>query len=269
MINIPQINTEPKTLEEAIEVIKQAAAIIAELIKLAAGLQEQLNLNSKNSSLAPSRDLKKKASAKKKSGRKQGGQPGHKGAKRELVAPESVSQIIDCHPKTECEGGGQIKLDRVERRQVFEIPVMRYEVQEYRLPKGHCTCCGRRHSGVQPKGISRKGFGPRVQAMQSLLSGKYRLSKRQVQAYFKDIYQMPMSVGSVSNGEGTVSEALKEIHTEVKENVQKAKVVNVDETGLKQRNKNGWAWLACTPEPSFFLLSHSRGRKVAKELIGN
>ena len=80
---------------------------------------------------------------------------------------------------------------------------------------------------------------------------------------------MPMSVGSVSNGEGTVSEALKEIHTEVKESVQKAKVVNVDETGLKPRNKNGWAWLACTPEPSFFLLSHSRGRKVAKELIGN
>ena len=96
MINIPQINTAPKTFEEAIEVIKQAAAIIAELIKLAAGLQEQLNLTSKNSSLAPSRDLKKKASAKKKSGRKQGGQPGHKGAKRERVAPEFVSQLIDC-----------------------------------------------------------------------------------------------------------------------------------------------------------------------------
>ena len=65
MINIPQINTAPKTFEEAIEVIKQAAAIIAELIKLAAGLQEQLNLTSKNSSLAPSRDLKKESAHKK------------------------------------------------------------------------------------------------------------------------------------------------------------------------------------------------------------
>jgi len=51
-IDITQTNT--KILKEAIEVIGPTAAIIIELTKENAALREQLDLNSKNSSLPPS-----------------------------------------------------------------------------------------------------------------------------------------------------------------------------------------------------------------------
>ena len=51
-IDITQTNTQ--TLEEAIEVTGPTVAIIVELTKKNAALQEQLDLNSKNSSLPPS-----------------------------------------------------------------------------------------------------------------------------------------------------------------------------------------------------------------------
>jgi transposase len=51
-------------------------------------LREQLNNNSNNSSLPPSRDIKKKKKIKAKSGRKQGGQPGHKAHQRIILPSE-------------------------------------------------------------------------------------------------------------------------------------------------------------------------------------
>ncbi|KGP63836.1 hypothetical protein EP47_12475 [Legionella norrlandica] len=74
MTNVSKINLAPKTLGEAIETIGHLAKIIVELkeenLQLKeenrqlreenAWLKEQLNTNSKNSSLPPSRDLKKK-----------------------------------------------------------------------------------------------------------------------------------------------------------------------------------------------------------------
>jgi transposase len=43
----------------------------------------------------------------------------------------------------------------------------------------------------------------------------------------------------------------------------------MDETGYKENYKSGWAWLMSTPRCSYFLLHKSRGKKVAKELIGD
>ena len=52
-VDLSKINLNFETVEEARVVVMQLVAIIKEL-------QEQLNTNSKNSSLPPSRDLKKK-----------------------------------------------------------------------------------------------------------------------------------------------------------------------------------------------------------------
>lgn len=88
MTDLSKINLTPKTLEEAIETIGHLAKIIIELQEENkqlreenTRLKEQLNTNSKNSSLPPSRDLKKKKQDKPKSGCPRGGQPGHKGTK--------------------------------------------------------------------------------------------------------------------------------------------------------------------------------------------
>lgn len=111
-------------------------------------LKEQLNNNSSNSSLPPSRDIKKKKKIKARSGRKQGGQPGHKAHQRIIIPSEQASEIIDCKPVTICNCGGSIKLTgKTHRHQVFEIPIPKYDVIEYRIYKGCCDSCRQNHEG--------------------------------------------------------------------------------------------------------------------------
>ena len=190
MTDLSQVNLTPKNLEEALETISHLAQIIIELKEEMTQLKEentrlkeQLNTNSKNSSLPPSRDLKKKKQNKPKSGRQRGGQPGHKGHQRALVPIEKVTSVIVCPPQRHCDCGKELKvLDQFERHQVFELPTPCYEVIEYQLQTGCCGTCRRHYQASLPTGVSRKGFGPRAQAMVSLLTSKYRLSKRLVHA---------------------------------------------------------------------------------------
>src|SRR3954449_10352903 len=63
-------------------------------------LEARLKLNSTNSSKPPSSDpigMKRKPPAP-PSGRKRGGQPGHRKADRALVPPEKVRETFDCKP---------------------------------------------------------------------------------------------------------------------------------------------------------------------------
>lgn len=277
MTDISKINVPPKTLEDAIETLGHLAKMVIELKEENAQLKEenvrlkeQLNTNSKNSSLPPSRDLKKKKQNKPKSGRQRGGQPGHKGSQRALIPIEQVNSVIVCPPQSNCVCGKELELDKqYERHQVFELPKPTYEVIEYQIQTGCCKSCRRRYQGNLPQGASRKGFGPRAQAMVSLLTSKYRLSKRLVHAWFSDMYQMPICLGSVSNIEHTVSQSLQQAHDEIKAQVQTSKVIHLDETGHKECYQNGWAWIMSAHNATYFKLQRSRGRKIAKELIGD
>lgn len=101
------------------------------------------------------------------------------------------------------------------------------------------------------------------------MTSKYRLSKRQAQQFLRDCFGMPVSLGSVSNVENTVTQSLEKVHDELKSAVQSAPILHLDETGYRQKNQNGWAWLAVSPAVSLFILRDSRGRKIARELVGH
>jgi transposase len=105
--------------------------------------------------------------------------------------------------------------------------------------------------------------------MVSLLTSKYRLSKRLVPAWFSDVYQMPVCLGSVSNIEHRVSQSLQQAHEAIKAEVHTSKVIHLDETGHKECYQNGWAWIMSTQHATYFKLERSRGRRIAKELIGD
>src|SRR5436309_13980678 len=73
---------------------------VAELETRVGDLEGRLKLNSTNSSKPPSSDpigLKRKPPAP-PSGKKRGGQPGHRKARRTLVPPEKVRETFVCKP---------------------------------------------------------------------------------------------------------------------------------------------------------------------------
>lgn len=258
-VSIVSINAKPKTLEEATEIIAQLIKSLRDLQEEMELLREKLNNNSNNSSLPPSQDRKKKKKSKAKSGRSRGGQPGHPAWQRKIVPPEEVDAIVDCKPLETCDCGGAVVLkDRMKIHQVFDIPVVRYEVTEYRIYQGCCDQCGQKWEGKLPEGISFKGFGARAHAMASLLTSKYRLSKRLVMSWFKSVSSADLLRQRI---EHTVSQSIQVAHEEVLPAVKAATVVHVDETGHKENYQNGWAWIASAADYTYFGLSRSRGKK--------
>ena len=82
-------------------------------------------------------------------------------------------------------------------------------------------------------GVPRRRFGPRLTAVVALLSGRYRLSRREVQQVLVDLWDVKLSLGAVLRQERAQSAALAPVVAEVRAAVQQAAVVNLDETGWR------------------------------------
>lgn len=263
-------NTRPETLEDSWAVISELKNVISKLTEEIARLKEQLNTNSKNSSMPPSKDLKKKKTKiQKSSARKRGGQSGHPGHTRKLFESTKADEIIKCAPQEICECGGKVaNIVLSARKQVLELPQAKYLLHEYQIYSGRCECCKKMINGKLPEGVGNRWFGPKAHGLMSLLRSKYRISLRQVKQLMQDLYGMPISLGSISNAEARVSEAIKSAHEEVSTSLQAINLpINIDETGFKQCNSSGWAWVLANKICTYFHLSNSRGKKIAKHLL--
>ena len=101
---ISQLRDEIQRLLQEIAASQQMNADLqkanADLQKEVAALKEKLNTNSNNSSLPPALDPKRPKRPRRGSGRKSGGQPGHRGHSRKLFSPEQVQENVDLYPQT-------------------------------------------------------------------------------------------------------------------------------------------------------------------------
>src|SRR5580658_782344 len=102
--------------------------LVAKLMARVLELEARLGQNSSNSNQPPSKDTPEQKRDRDKSppsGRKRGGQPGHKPQQREMLPPEQVSRIED-HPPHECGQCGSSLLVVADpdplRHQVIDLP---------------------------------------------------------------------------------------------------------------------------------------------------
>lgn len=238
-------------------------------------LEERLRTDSHNSSKPPSSDLPSNRQARRpeekpRGERKPGGQPGHEGKSRPLVPPEEVAQFVDCRPPSHCECGGSVALSGLEpgRHQVWNLPPQKAQVTQYRLWAGECTDCGRSYTGALPPGVPLGMLGPRAMAIVALFSGKFHLSKRNIEEILEDLFGLPLGLGTISNTEARVEAALRGPVEEAKAFLQAQAVVHMDETGWSQGGEKRWMWTALSAAVAIFAIRASRGAKVVAELLG-
>src|ERR687885_283099 len=103
-----------------------------------------------------------------------------------------------------------------------------------------CPSCGKRTRADLPPGVPRRPFGARLTAVIALLSGRYRLSRREVRQLLRDLWQVRVSLGAVVRQEQTQSAALAPVVEEARSAVQQADVVNIDETGWREDKRRAW-----------------------------
>ena len=256
-----------RRIAELMALVERLTARVVELEAQVA----RLSRNSTNSSKPPSSDPPGVDRASQKpSGRKRGGQPGHKPSSRKLLPPDKVDVVVPLIPKTCDQCGADLHGHDPEphRHQVIEVPPITPLVTEYQKHALGCDECGAVTRAELPIGVPMGSFGPRLSAMLAILTAKYRLSKRSVRELLGDFLGVELSLGSVANVEQQVSAALEVPVVEAREYVRQADAVNADETSWRENKKKAWLWVAATSLVTVFVIARSRGAAVAKDLLG-
>ena len=255
--------------EERAYVQKLEGTIISlqKIIKIQADkiieLERRLGMNSTNSSKPPSSDGLNKPNPKslrKPSGKKPGGQKGHKGAT--LSLPHDPDRVIECRP-SECAGcpnNGICKECVKEKRYLVDIKISTV-VHEY--DQIECVCVHNDNKpvcGTFPQNITgTKQYGSTVKALIVALSADCTVSVNRVHSLLTTMTGLPISTGFVQNTIASFAQKLDPSIAAIKEALVVAPVLHADETGVRVNKKLAWLHSASNSLYTYQTVSEKRG----------
>jgi transposase len=157
--------------------------------------------------------------------------------------------------------------------QVTELPPLPpvsvwAHVTEHRVHRVRCAVCGHATHAVLPGNVPVGAFGPRRTATVGLLSGRYRLSRREGADLCGTLLNAPLSVGGVDGLCQATSLSLAEPVTTAQASVEHAERANADETSWRQRGRTRWLWAVVTPLVTVCRVATGRGGDAARALLG-
>ena len=274
--------------EACVQFIVDLAAGVQGLEERLSRLEAQARQDSRTSSKPPSMDppktrAQRRAEARAKAKelmrregeqRKAGGQPGHRGAGRELRPEDQVDEIVDHYPEA-CGGCGRRFDDaqrrpaaRFGRRQVVELPPINVSLVEHRTHQLRCRRCRARTGALLPEGIGGSVFGSRLQAAVVTLTARHRVSRRGITELARDLFGVSLSTGAVDAICQRASAALAGPHLQLEDWVLDQPAVHVDETGWRTRGEGCALWTATTPTAAFLQIAEHCNREQFDALIG-
>jgi transposase len=261
----------------------QKDALIVDLYQLVQSLSSQLQamqqritelerhpqLNSKNSSKPPSSDGLAKPAPKSlriPGQRPNGGQSGHSG--KTLMQSAQPDVLIQHTGPAYCTVCHSARLQHVviDRRQVFDLPVLRAQVTEHQLIRSECTC-GAVHVGAFPAGIHAPAqYGPGVKALVVHLNQQHFVPLQRTCALMGDVFGLALSQASVLAFTEQAAERLTATVAAIGQAVQAAPIVHADESGI--RLLGHLEWLHCVVTPTLTYLAHhpKRGAQAFEAL---
>jgi transposase len=101
----------------------------------------------------------------------------------------------------------------------------------------------------------------------AILSSKFRLSRRELPKVLADFFGLSISVGSIQKLCERSSDVMTGPVEQIAAVVQRAPVVNADETSFPHRAKKNWLWVATCPTATLFRLHRRRGAEGLATLM--
>src|SRR3954447_2690399 len=257
--------------EELIALVAAQAGEIAALKARIAELERRLGLNSSNSSKPPSSDgLTKSArvsSLRERSGKKPGGQKGHKGETlRQVVDP---NEVVNHYPPA-CSMCG-VGLDPKtsvghSARQIFDLPEPQpLVVIEHRAHDCQCEVCGAKTRARFPDGINAPvQYGPRIAAFVIYLLHYQFLPENRLVTLMADLFGVKVAAATIARMSRTYAERLQAFGEAARDLVAGALVKHMDETGFRIGGKTQWLHVASTTLLTFYRVCAKRGSLLAK-----
>lgn len=185
------------TVRELISYIEKQNEVIQ-------NLSDQINKNSNNSHKPPSSDGYKKqpkqtTSLRVKSNKKCGGQPGHKG---HTLKQSSTVENIEIHSVYQCrycqKNLKDVKVEKIEKRQIFDLPPINIEVKEHQSEIKICPFCGNKNKGDFPKEVTAPvQYGLMVKSVVNYFTNYHFIPVKRTREIFKDLFSHPISEATI------------------------------------------------------------------------
>lgn len=231
-------------------------------------LKARLGADSQNSNWPPSQDRtrkpKRKRSLRKATGRKAGGQAGHRG---ETLEQKAEADEIVIHEVEECTGCGALLNGEDEvvgtiRRQVWDIPQPRINITEHQVPQVRCRGCGVLNQAVFPDEVGAPvQYGPHLKQLVVYLKQYQFIPYDRCRQLIADLFGQPVSPGTLQRIVGQAATRLQAVHQAITTALTGAKVAHFDESGCYLQGERHWLHLAATPTLTAYQVSRYRGRR--------
>jgi transposase len=263
-----RIATLEALVEQQRKQIEQLLARNAELEAQVAHAQRDSHTSSK----PPASDglNRKTRSLRKPSGKKPGGQLGHRGETLHLVAmPDEIVEhrpAVCAYCQTPLTNEASVVVR--ERRQVQELPAVRLRVSEHQVLQVRCPACTQVNVGAFPaEAPSRAQYGPQLRALAVYLVEEQLVPLGRVQQLLGDLFGLHLGRGTLVGWIQRAAHVLEPVETQLKAALQQALVLHNDETGMRRGGQLAWAHVASTSRLTHYAIHAKRGRE-ATDAIG-
>ena len=217
---------------------------------------------SRNSSLPPSSDIVPHTkSLREPSGRSVGGQVGHKGDTLKMTfSPDNFIEL-----KSEfCERCGTLIAGEfhslVSKRQVVDIPPIKPIYTEYRQYSCACPSCHHLQKPSFPTGINAPiQYSSSITAFVAYFSVYQYVPYKRLQQLFADVFNLPLSVGTLDNLLIKAREKAQPVYEQIKVEILQSAVIGSDETSCRVKGNNFWVWVWQNVRNTFIVTSENRG----------
>jgi transposase len=264
MFNREQLLDIAKTNPEAlVDIILSLQKQVQILTQRVTQLEQQINKNSRNSSKPPSSDglqKPKPKSLRKRSGKKCGGQKGHKGHNlQKAEEPDCVIplSVTSCSCRADL---SNVPVSSYDCRQVFELPEPKLEVIEYQSEIKTCPRCGQTAKAPFPEGVNAPvQYGPRFRGMLVYMQNQHFIPADRLTQLVSDLYGRSVSVSTILDASSRSYNNLAPFEESLVDALSNSKVLHADESGVRTAKKLYWLHSAGTESLTFYGVHEKRG----------
>ena len=274
-----QIETLTKFVQGLLNQLKQAneqnealTKLVEELRQTIKELEARLNKNPRNSSKPPSSEGYEKPNPKSNrepSGKKPGGQDGHKGHGLKKIQADRIEEVT--HIPDQCHGcpfEGECEC-------VCTSPVRHeYDVEITIVDRQHKTAsfvCQKNNgevlSGQFPDGISSsQQYGDGIKSLAASLNTEGMMSVDRIHNLMSAVFLIPCSTGFISSAITELAEKLRPAVEGIFDSLLGSPVVNCDETGFRTDGKLYWVHSVCNGFFTYLAVHNKRGEEAMRAI---
>mgnify|MGYP001566710441 CR=1 FL=1 len=233
----------------------------------------RLSKTSANSSKRPSSDdLTKPPRPQSSSGsRKIGGQTGHPRHERPRFSPSVEVQrhehrLVNC---PDCHGEILFTGDTPRVIQQIEIPEDFLQRQEHVAYPYWCAQCQKIHYAPFPPEVVKEGlFKQRLTALVVYLKYVDHASFTTIRKFIRDVIKETVSRSYLRKVVEKVDQSLEQTYQQLLDRLPLEPLLNVDETGHKEKGQLFWTWVFKAELYVLFHIDASRGSQVLVDKLG-